>query len=205
MPRAYTVHVISHTHWDREWYLPFSGFRPKLVRTIDKLLRILRKEPAYIFHLDGQVRLLEDYLQIRPQNEGVLGRHMHDGRIIIGPWYVQPDEFLSSPESLYRNLKMGIRHGRRFGPVMKVGYLPDPFGQIGQMWQLLARFGIRWGVIRRGMTLPPEAVRTEVRLVAPDGKAVSVVDLKPGDEILAYREEAGRHFGMKVAETIREK
>jgi 3-dehydroquinate synthase II len=44
-----------------------------------------------------------------------------------------------------------------------------------------------------------------IRLTQPDGKAVSLVDLKEGNEILVYREEAGRHFGVRVDETIVER
>ena len=44
-----------------------------------------------------------------------------------------------------------------------------------------------------------------IRLVKPNGKPISIVKLKKGDEILAYTEEAGRHFGMKIKETIVEK
>lgn len=44
-----------------------------------------------------------------------------------------------------------------------------------------------------------------IRVVKPDGSPISVVDLKVGDEIIGYVEEAGRHFGMKVDETIMEK
>jgi 3-dehydroquinate synthase II len=44
-----------------------------------------------------------------------------------------------------------------------------------------------------------------IRMVAPEGEAVSVVRLKSGDRILGYVEEAGRHFGHKINETITEK
>jgi 3-dehydroquinate synthase II len=44
-----------------------------------------------------------------------------------------------------------------------------------------------------------------IRLTAPSGKAVSLVDLKVGDEVLVAREKAGRHFGVKIDETIKEK
>lgn len=44
-----------------------------------------------------------------------------------------------------------------------------------------------------------------IRLTSPKGKALSVVKLKPGDEVLVVLEKAGRHFGMKVDETITEK
>ncbi|WP_448584438.1 3-dehydroquinate synthase II [Thermocrinis sp.] len=44
-----------------------------------------------------------------------------------------------------------------------------------------------------------------IRLTRPDGTPLSVAELKEGDEVLGYVEEAGRHFGMKVEETIIEK
>ena len=44
-----------------------------------------------------------------------------------------------------------------------------------------------------------------IRLVSPDGKAVSITGLKPGDKVLAHIEKAGRHFGMKVDETLIER
>ncbi len=44
-----------------------------------------------------------------------------------------------------------------------------------------------------------------IRLVSPEGKPVSVVNLKKGDKVLVYTEEPGRHFGMKVKESIVEK
>jgi len=44
-----------------------------------------------------------------------------------------------------------------------------------------------------------------IRLVDPKGKAISVVKLKPGDEVLGHVEDAGRHFGHKISESITEK
>ncbi len=72
-----TLHVVSHTHWDREWYLTFQQFRLKLVRLIDRLLDILDQEPDFRhFMLDGQTIVLDDYLQMRPEREEVLRRHI---------------------------------------------------------------------------------------------------------------------------------
>ena len=44
-----------------------------------------------------------------------------------------------------------------------------------------------------------------IRLTDPDGNAKSVVGLKKGDKVLVALEESGRHFGMKIDETITEK
>ena len=44
-----------------------------------------------------------------------------------------------------------------------------------------------------------------IRLVRPDGQPVSITDLKPGDKVLAHFEKTGRHFGLKVDETLIER
>src|SRR5512139_2022199 len=121
--------VVPHTHWDREWYQPFQQFRARLVRLMDRLLTTLEADPAFAhFHLDGQTIVLEDYLEIRPHNRDRLRRLVKAGRIAIGPWYVLPDEFLVSGESVIRNLQIGCHLAGQFGAPLRVGYLPDQFG-----------------------------------------------------------------------------
>src|SRR5512145_2940001 len=140
-----TLHVISHTHWDREWYLTFEQFRFRLVELIDQLLDLLQRDPTFrAFHLDGQTIVLEDYLQIRPERAEELRTRVREGRILVGPWYVQPDEFLVSGEALIRNLQIGLRIARDYGEPMMIGYLylPDAFGHIAQLPQLLRGFGL---------------------------------------------------------------
>ena len=83
--------VISHTHWDREWYMSFQQFRLKLVDLIDRLFVILEKNPDYIFHLDAQTIVLEDYLEIRRDKESLLKKYIKQGNIQVGPWYLQND------------------------------------------------------------------------------------------------------------------
>ena len=97
------VHLVSHTHWDREWYLTFQQFRVKLVHLIDKLLFILKTNPDYrYFMLDGHTIVLEDYLEIRPEREQELRRHIQEGRILVGPWYCLPGHSGQFPNSCLR-------------------------------------------------------------------------------------------------------
>lgn len=99
-----TVYVLSSTHWDREWYEPFELYRSRLVRMIDRLLEILERDSEYrCFHFDGQTILIEDYLEVRPQNAERLKKLIREGRILIGPWYTMPDEFLISGEALVQS------------------------------------------------------------------------------------------------------
>ena len=142
--------IISHTHWDREWYLPLENFRMRLVDLIDHLLDILAEDPEYRFHLDAQTIVLEDYLEIRPSRRAILEKHIREGRILVGPWYVQNDFHLTSGEATVRNLLIGTRIANDFGKCMQVGYAADQFGLCSQLPQILRRFGLDTCIFGRG-------------------------------------------------------
>jgi alpha-mannosidase len=145
--------VVPHTHWDREWYLPFEQFRLRLGAVVDGVLDTLERDPSFIsFTLDGQAIVLEDYLDVRPENAGRLRALLDAGRLEVGPSYVLPDEILVGGESLVRNLLLGRRICRRFGVEPSgAGYLPDSFGHPAQVPQILAGFGIRTLLFSRGL------------------------------------------------------
>jgi hypothetical protein len=136
--------VVGHTHWDREWYLPFESFRARLVVMMDNLLDYLEADPAFrCFVLDGQAIMVEDYLEVRPEAEERVKRLASTKRLKIGPWYTAVDTFLPDPESLVRNLLIGRWSARRWGgQEMQIGHLPDTFGFIAQLPQLLNHFGL---------------------------------------------------------------
>jgi mannosylglycerate hydrolase len=171
--------VVSHSHWDREWYLAFQGFRIRLVGMLDRLLNIFASDPGYEhFMTDGQVILLEDYLEARPERRPEIERLVRSGRLLTGPWYVPPDEFLAGGEALIRNLQWGIRIARGFGGVMMVGYSPDAFGHIAHLPAILRGFGIEDAAIWRGTD---EGLRkTDFRWESPDGSAVLTHHLAMG-------------------------
>ena len=173
--------VVSHTHWDREWYYSFEKFRYRLVKCIDTLLDILRnREDFHSFTLDGQVAPLEDYLEIRPERLEEIKRFVNEGRLIIGPWYIQPDEFLVNEESLVRNLLYGRLRGKKFGHLMNIGYLPDTFGHTAQLPQILKGFGIDVFIFHRGMGPELEEIGTPFIWRAPDGSEVIALFLCDG-------------------------
>ncbi len=171
------IYVVSHTHWDREWYLPFQLFRLKLVHLVDGMLELLEHDKEFkYFMLDGQTIVLEDYLQMRPEKEAVLRDHIRKGRIVIGPWHILPDMFLVGPEAHIRNLQQGDRTARRFGPKMMIGYMPDSFGHIGQIPQILRGFGIEAASLWRGVDEAP----SEFWWQSPDGSRVLMAFLHEG-------------------------
>lgn len=171
--RPLNIVVIPHSHWDREWYATFEEFRFYLVQFMDELLELLEADEGFrSFMLDGQSSLVEDYLEVRPEKRAQLARMVRDGRLDVGPWYVQPDELLVSGEALVRNLLLGDRSARQFGPVMKQGYVPDTFGHIAQMPQILQGFGINTFYSMRGLGEDVEELKAEFWWEAPDGSRV---------------------------------
>ena len=177
------MNVVAHTHWDREWYRTFQDLRLALVEVLDDLLDDLAADPALThFLLDGQAAAVDDYLELRPEREAELRAHLRSGRLATGPWYTLPDEFLVSGETLVRDLELGMDRADelagREGAAMAVGYLPDTFGHVAQMPQLLVRAGLAHAVVWRGA--PAIIDRTGFWWEAPDGTAVRAEYLPTG-------------------------
>jgi alpha-mannosidase len=172
-----TAYVVSHTHWDREWYLSYHRFRVMLVRVVDQVLDALESDESFEhFLLDGQSVVLEDYLEARPEAAERIAALVREGSLSVGPWYVLPDEFLVSGEATVRNLLLGHEVAAAFGPVQKVGYMPDSFGHIAQMPQLLRRAGIDSFVYTRGNGDELNGLGLEYTWRAPDGSEVLAVN-----------------------------
>ena len=171
--------VISHSHWDREWYVPFQTYRTRLVALLDRLLDMLAANLDYKhFMTDGQTALLEDYLDVRPDRRRLLARLVREGRLLIGPWYVPPDEYLPGGESLIRNLQRGMRKAKDLGGAMRVGYSPDAFGHIAHLPAILHGFGIEYAVVWRGVS--EGVTKTEFIWQSPDGSSVFTLHLPMG-------------------------
>jgi mannosylglycerate hydrolase len=173
------VAVVAHTHWDREWYVPFESYRIRLAGLLDGLLPELENDPSYVsFLLDGQLALVDDYLAVRPTAAATIHRLTAQGRLEMGPWYVLMDEFCVSGETIIRNLQLGMRRAEEFGGAMRIGYLPDMFGHIAQMPQLLRLAGMEHAVVWRGV--PAAVDRTGFWWEAPDGSVVRAEYLPVG-------------------------
>jgi mannosylglycerate hydrolase len=176
---ARRIAIVPHTHWDREWYKSYQDFRLNLVQLIDTLIPLLESDASYpYFMLDGQMAVVDDYLEVRPEAEERLRALAAAGRVSMGPWYILMDEFLSSGETMVRNMQMGIRRGAAFGGVMNVGYLPDMFGHIAQMPQILRLAGFRHTVVWRGV--PSQVTKNAFDWEAPDGSTVRAEYLPVG-------------------------
>jgi alpha-mannosidase len=176
-----TFHLIPHTHWDREWYLPRAGFLARLIPVMDEMLDQLEHDPAARFLLDGQTIILEDYLSVRPEQAERIRALVAAGSLEIGPWYVLADLEIPSVESLRRNLTEGLRQAGEFGGGLQVLYSPDAFGHPGTLPDLAAEFGLKYAVVRRGLGRTGDFYRWE----SANQHSVLVYQLSPGGYDLA--------------------
>jgi mannosylglycerate hydrolase len=190
------IHLVPHTHWDREWYEPFQVFRMRLVDLIDQLLERMAADPRLRFTLDGQTATVDDYLEIRPEAEPLIRQLIAEGRLAIGPWMILLDEFLVSGETIVRNLEMGWARAEALGGSMRVGYLPDMFGHIAQMPQILRRAGIDRAVVWRGV--PASIDRHHFLWRSPDGSVVDTEYLVGGYGNGAYLFDVPDRLGVKL-------
>jgi alpha-mannosidase len=175
-----TIHLIPHTHWDREWYLPRAAFVARLIPALDDLLDRLDASPEFrSFFLDGQTVLVEDYLRVRPDQRARVSALVRAGRLQVGPWYVLADEIIPSGESLIRNLLLGRADTEALGGRAAVMYSPDAFGHPAAWPALAAEFGMSHGVLWRGLGGEPGQEGDLFRWYAPDGRSILLHHLPP--------------------------
>lgn len=218
MSKQLRAHIISHTHWDREWYLPYEKHHMRLINLMDTLLDKLDQDPEYkSFYLDGQTIILEDYLQVRPEQQARIEQHIRDGRILIGPWYILQDAFLTSGEANVRNMQEGHRDSQRYGAPAKIGYFPDTFGLVGQTPQLMKQSGIHNVFFGRGVKPTGfnnmvsesefESSYSELAWESPDGSKVLGILFanwySNGNEIPVNEEEASIFWDRKLEDAAK--
>jgi alpha-mannosidase len=143
------------------------------------VLARLDREPALAFHLDGQMAIVDDYLEVRSDARPAVARLAAGGRLTLGPWYVLADELLAGDEPLVRNLLLGRRRAAALGGWLAVGYSPDAFGHPATLPAILRGFGIDAAVLWRGYGGEPGQERDRLRWRSPDGSEVLAFHLPP--------------------------
>lgn len=151
-----TLHIINHTHWDREWFLSCIYTTHWIPGLVDKLLDIAEANPEFRYLLDGQTLIIEDLLAEYPDYRPKVEKLIRNGNLTIGPYYCQPDWQLTSGELLIRNLEYGFNDAAAFGDphsddVMRMGWMVDNFGHLSQAPQLHQQMGIDAVYVWRGV------------------------------------------------------
>ncbi len=145
------VHIINHTHWDREWFLSAVYTTHWIPTLIDKLLELSAANPEFRYLFDGQTLVAEDLFEAYPDYLPKVEKLIAAGNLTIGPYYCQPDWKLTGGESLMRNLEYGLADTARLGGTSDVGWLVDTFGHISQAPQIHQAFGIESVFVWRGV------------------------------------------------------
>lgn len=213
------VYILSHSHWDREWYLPYEEHHMRLVELMDDLLELFETDPDFhSFHLDGQTIILDDYLQVRPENETKVREAIAKGKLQIGPFYILQDDFLISSESNVRNMLIGHAECERFGQAVPLGYFPDTFGNMGQTPQLMKLANLDTAAFGRGVkpigfdneVLADESYTSqfsEMHWQGPDGSEILGILFanwySNGNEIPTTETKARAFWDQKLAEVER--
>lgn len=146
------INIIPHTHWDKEWYFTSSRSLIYSLKDFDEIIEELETNSDFkCFHLDGQLSIIEEYLELHPNKLNQIINLVQKGKLIIGPWYTQPDTLVISGENLLKNLELGIDYAKKFGKYQSIGYLPDSFGMSSQMPQIYKNFNLSFAFFRRGI------------------------------------------------------
>ena len=173
------VHIVTYTHWDREFRWEFERTRMRLVDLFDNLFEIMEQKPDYrSFLCDGQLTLIEDYLEIRPEMRDTVKKYVQEGKLEIGPWFTLPDCAPIQGESVVRNLQYGLKKCKEYGEPLKCGYNVFSFGQIGQLPQIYANFDIDTIIFYKHMD-PSKSKYHEFIWESPDGTQALASRLGP--------------------------
>ncbi len=200
----YKGYLITHTHWDREWYLSLEIYRFRLYEVFERIQAILAANPGYhSFYLDGQTLPVEDYLEARGEDAEKVKSLIASGRLRIGPFYTLLDEQLVSGESFVRNLMMGMQDVEKYGGRASIGYLPDNFGHVSQTPQILAGFGIETAVLMRGI-LKDSQTPNEGYWRGADGTRVKALLLNSGYSSFCRADPADPATFSRAFHSVRE-
>ena len=181
------AYVVNHGHMDIEWYQPLTTYSEWFKESIEQLDEIANKDPDYkCYTYDGVVFPLL-YIMERDKNiEEKVERLTASGKLKIGPFYTQFDEFLPSGENIIKNCLWGDRKCRELKTSpMKAGYLLDNFGHPAQLPQVLNNFGIKSLFFSRGMCEMGDNVK-EFVFRAPDGSEVAAQNFSYGTSFKIY-------------------
>ncbi|MCT7707264.1 MAG: alpha-mannosidase, partial [Lactobacillus iners] len=88
MVKAY---LVNHTHWDREWYFTTQDAQVLSDQLFTQVLDELESHPEANFTLDGQMSIIDEYVEIHPEAKERIHDLVERGQLFIGPWYTQTD------------------------------------------------------------------------------------------------------------------
>lgn len=141
-----TVYALGHTHIDVAWKWPLRQTREKAVRSFSTVLYLMKRYPKYRFFL-SQPQLYEYVKEDAPEIFEQVKERVKEGRWEAdGAMWLESDSNLTSGESLIRQILYGKKFfNEEFGiKEQEILWLPDAFGFLGALPQIMKRSGIRY-------------------------------------------------------------
>ncbi len=141
-----TVYALGHTHIDVAWKWPLRQTREKAVRSFSTVLYLMKRYPEYRFFL-SQPQLYEYVKEEAPEIFAQVKERVKEGRWEAdGAMWLESDSNLTSGESLIRQILYGKKFFKEELGVddQEILWLPDAFGFLGALPQIMKRSGIRY-------------------------------------------------------------
>lgn len=151
LEKKIVANIYHHTHWDNEWYFTEEDSLIQFSYHMKELLAAFENKIIDYFYLDGQTAIIEDYINLHPENRQKITDLVSQKKLFIGPFNTQIDSFITSGESAINNLRYGINYANNLGGASLIAYLPDSFGQSQDYPKIFNQLGINSFVFRRGL------------------------------------------------------
>jgi alpha-mannosidase len=139
---ADTIHVVGHAHMDMNWLWTYSETMQMCNDNLRQAVAFMDEFPDYTM-LQSQASVYNFVEMVDPPLLGQVKKYINEGRLeLAGGMWTEGDVNLSSGEALTRSVLLGQRYFQsRFGKMANIGWLPDNFGHIAQMPQILKLAG----------------------------------------------------------------
>lgn len=137
-----TIHVIGHAHMDMNWLWTYSETMQMCNDNLRQVVSFMDEFPDYTM-LQSQASVYNFVEMVDPPLFEQVKKYVKEGRLeLAGGMWTEGDMNMSSGEAIARSFLLGQNYFQsRFGKMANIGWLPDNFGHISQMPQILKLSG----------------------------------------------------------------
>jgi len=141
-PLKDTIHVIGHAHMDMNWLWTYSETMNMCNDNLRQTVAFMDEFPDFTM-LQSQASVYSFVEKVDPPLFELVKKYVKAGRLeLAGGMWTEGDMNLSSGEAITRTFLLGQRYFQnRFGKMANIGWLPDNFGHVSQMPQILKLAG----------------------------------------------------------------
>ena len=154
-PARDTIHVVGHAHMDMNWLWTYSETMQMCNDNLRQVVSFMDEFPDYTM-LQSQAAVYNFVERVDPPLFEKVIKYVTDGRLeLAGGMWTEGDMNMSSGEAIARSFLLGQRYFlSRFGKMTAIGWLPDNFGHISQMPQILKLAGCDYFYFHRCKPYP---------------------------------------------------